>query len=187
MATFGLPGLRNTPPTGSTKPVLKPVYDHTTGTFAAPVYLEPKEFVIVEGLLPLSTRGMRQCLDVRVFLDPEEELRRRWKVQRDCTRRGYEPDQVLAELAKREPDSAAYIRPQRAHADIVVRFHRQSEPMDTRLGARLVLRPTLPHPDLESLVDSIHLNGYRPIRLGLDRDLGKAAEIMEIDGDCPAE
>ena len=29
--------------------------------------------------------------------------------------------------------------------------------------------------------------GYRPIRLGLDRDLGKAAEIMEIDGDCPAE
>ena len=168
-------------------PVLKPVYDHSTGTFGAPVYVEPKEFVIVEGLLPLSTRGMRQCLDVRVFLDPEEELRRRWKVQRDCAKRGYEPDQVLAELTKRESDSAAYIRPQRAHADIVVRFHRQSEPMDTRLGARLVLRPTLPHPDLESLVSSIRLNGYRPIRLGLDRDLGKAAEILEIDGDCPSE
>jgi phosphoribulokinase len=42
---------------------------------------------------------------VRVFLNPPEELRRRWKVQRDCSRRGYTTDQVLAELDLREPDS----------------------------------------------------------------------------------
>jgi len=169
------------------QPILKPVYDHSTGSFAAPVYMEPREFVIVEGLLPLYTRAMRDALDVRVYLDPEEELRRKWKVQRDCAKRGYEPEQVLREIDAREPDASAYIRPQRAHADIVVRFHRQSEPTDTRLGARLVLRPTLPHPDLQSLVASIQLNGYRPIRLGLDRDMGKPAEILEIDGDCPSE
>lgn len=169
------------------EPIMKPVYDHTTGTFGAPIYVQPKEFVLVEGLLPLSTRTMRDCLDVKVYLDPDEELRRRWKVQRDCAHRGYAEAQVRKELDAREADSREFVRPQRAHADIVVRFHRGQEASDSRLGARLVLRPTVPHPDLESLVASIHLNGYRPIRLGLDRDLGKPAEILEIDGDCPAE
>jgi uridine kinase len=42
---------------------------------------------------------------VRVYLNPLEEVRRRWKVQRDCSRRGYTTDQVLAELDRREPDS----------------------------------------------------------------------------------
>ncbi len=168
-------------------PILKPVYDHSDGTFRPPAYVEPREFVVVEGLLPLFTPGLRDCLDVRVYLDPEEELRREWKVQRDCTRRGYTPEQVLAELERREPDAVRFIRPQRAHADIVIRFHRQRPGNGAHLGARLVLRPTLPHPDLEGLVASLHHDGYEPIRLFLDRDLGKAAEILEIDGDCPPD
>jgi hypothetical protein len=57
-----------------------------------------------------------------VFLNPPDELRRRWKVQRDCSRRGYTTDQVLAELDRGEPDSEAFIRPQRRHADLVVSF-----------------------------------------------------------------
>ena len=65
---------------------------------------------------------MRDCYDVRVYLAPPEELRRRWKVQRDCSRRGYTTDEVLAELDRREPDSAEFIRPQERHADMVVSF-----------------------------------------------------------------
>ena len=49
---------------------------------------------------------------MRVFLAPPEELRRRWKVQRDCSRRGYTTDQVLEELDRREADSETFIRPQ---------------------------------------------------------------------------
>ena len=55
-----------------------------------------------------SATTRRRCatvFDVRVFLAPPEELRRRWKVQRDCSRRGYTTDQVLAELDRRERDS----------------------------------------------------------------------------------
>lgn len=169
-------------------PVLKPVYDHSTGTFGAPEYTEPREFVVVEGLLPLHTRTMREALDVRVYLDPEEELRRRWKVQRDTSKRGYRPEQVLRELEAREPDSTEFIRPQRADADIVVTFHRQRDrDNDAHLSARLVLRPTVPHPDMESVVAATRMDDYQPIRLGLDRDLGKPAEILEIDGDCPPD
>ena len=84
----------------------------------------PHDFTVVEGLLGYHTQAMRDCYDVRVFLAPPEELRRKWKVQRDCSRRGYTTDEVLAELDRREPDSAAFIRPQERHADMVVSFMR---------------------------------------------------------------
>ena len=44
---------------------------------------------------------------------------------RDCSRRGYTTDQVLAEIDRRESDADTFIRPQRGAADMVVRF---SEP-----------------------------------------------------------
>jgi len=104
------------------QPVLKPVYDHGTGQFTRPVLVEPRRFVIVEGLLPLHTKLARACFDATVYLDPPEDIRRAWKVRRDTAERGYTAEQVLAELERREPESAAFIRPQRAFADIVIRF-----------------------------------------------------------------
>ena len=165
--------------------ILKPRYDHSTGTFLAPVHVQPREFVLIEGLLPLHTRAMRDSLDVKVFLDPEETLRRQWKVERDCSKRGYEPEQVLEELDRREADTNAYIRPQRGEADIVVRFHRPQRPSpEGHLGARVVLRPTLPHPDLEPVLGTVERS---PIRLLLDRDHGKPADVLEIEADCPPD
>src|ERR1043166_2926111 len=96
------------------EPFLKPVYRHEDGTLGPLVRVDPKQFAVVDGL--------RRLYDVRVFLAPPEELRRKWKVQRDCSRRGYTTDQVLAELDRREPDSAAFIRPQERYADMVVSF-----------------------------------------------------------------
>jgi phosphoribulokinase len=137
--------------------ILKPVYRHADGTFGPPAYLKPGKFVIVEGLLGYHTVDMCECFDIRVFLDPPESLRRRWKVLRDCSRRGYTTNQVLAELDRREADSEAYIRPQRRHADMVVRFsppagEQESEADATHLDAHLLLRPGLPHPDLEDVI-----------------------------------
>src|ERR671931_444782 len=83
------------------EPILKPVYNHRSGTFDAPVYLEPREFVIAEGLHGFSNAALRECFDIKVYLDPPEELRRRWKVQRDTAKRGYTVEQVLAELERR--------------------------------------------------------------------------------------
>jgi phosphoribulokinase len=134
--------------------ILKPVYRHQDGTFGPPVYVRPERFTIVEGLFGYFLPEMLDCYDVRVFLDPPEDLRRRWKVQRDCTRRGYTTDQVLTELDRREPDSEAFIRPQRRHGDMIVRFipppDEGSDP--THLAAELTLGPGLPHPDLTPFV-----------------------------------
>jgi len=135
------------------QPVLKPVYDHRTGTLARPAYLHPAHYLIVEGLLSYHTETLRSAHDVRVFLAPPEELRRAWKLKRDCTRRGYTTDQVLWELDHREPDAEAFIRPQQAHADVVVSFRAGRGGDLTNLDAEVVLRDTLPHPDLAPLVD----------------------------------
>lgn len=133
--------------------ILKPVYRHSDGTFAPPVYVSPARFTVIEGLLGYHLPEMLDVYDVRVYLNPPEDLRRRWKVQRDCSRRGYTTDQVLAELDRREPDSEAFIRPQRRHADMLINFKPAEADKDpTHLDAELTLRDELPHPDLTPFV-----------------------------------
>jgi phosphoribulokinase len=132
--------------------ILKPVYQHKDGTFGPLVYCAPNSFMVIEGLLGYHSEDMRKAYDVRVYLDPPESLRRQWKVDRDCSKRGYTTDEVLADLDRREPDSEAFIRPQRRHADIVVcRMESENDPFI--LDARLTLRDGLPHPDLAPFVD----------------------------------
>jgi phosphoribulokinase len=168
-------------------PVLKPVYDHHSGTLARPEYVEPRDFVIVEGLLPLHTKLAAACFDVTVYLNPPEEVRREWKIKRDTAQRGYRTEQVLAELDRREPESEAYIRPQRRRADMVVRFaaiSQRHDPPGTPLSAELLLRPTIPHPDLSEILagsgQSMHL------KLTRDED-GRPADTLHIHGYVPRE
>ncbi len=130
------------------EPILKPVYVHSDGTFGPPVYVDPKPFTIVEGLLGYHSETLLDSYDVRVYLAPPEDLRRRWKVKRDTSRRGYTTDQVLSELDKREPDSAQFIRPQERYADVVVSFRAGDGHDPNALDAELLLRDSLPHPDL---------------------------------------
>jgi len=133
------------------EPILKPVYRHSDGTFGPPVYVKPNRFMVIDGLFGYYLPEMRDAYDVRVYLNPPEELRRQWKVQRDCSRRGYTTDQVLADLDKREPDSEAHIRPQRAYADMLVSFKPTTDD-PAHLDAELTLRDGLPHPDLKEFV-----------------------------------
>lgn len=172
------------------QPILKPIYSHKTGTFEPPVYIKPAKFVIVEGLLGYSTRGARDCYDIKVYLAPPESLRAKWKVKRDTQKRGYTEEQVLAELEKREPDSEQYIRPQRQWSDIVISFYQPEEDAEQangHLNVRLVLRPTIPHPDFTEIVKSTNGNSISAIRLGLDRDMAKPVDVLEVDGHATLE
>ena len=164
------------------EPVLKPVYDHRNGTLATPEFVKPKQFVIAEGLLGYTTRRMRDCYDVKIYLDPEEELRVKWKIHRDTTKRGYTLEEVMAMLEKRKDASINYIHPQRTFADIVIRFQRPAgaNGSDTQLDARHILRPTLPHPDFSPLVDG-STNAGLHLELARDRD-GKPVDVLEISG-----
>jgi phosphoribulokinase len=163
------------------EPVLKPVYNHSQGTLDRPVLFEPGQFVIIEGLLPLHTRLARACFDLSVYLDPPEPIRYGWKVKRDMRDRGYTEEQVVADLRRREPESAAFIRPQRAWADVVARFApiaERGEDGRAPLSATVLLRPTAPHPDLSGVLTE---DTREAIHLKLARDIdGKPVDALHI-------
>lgn len=171
------------------EPILKPVYQHKDGTLGPPVYVAPARFTVIEGLLGFHSAAMRDAYDVRVFLNPPEDLRRRWKVRRDCTRRGYTTDQVLAELDRREADSAAYIRPQRRYADMLISFIPNGDGADDQihLDAELTLVDDgLPHPDLTPFVQDgpdgltlVDRGEERVLRIPGRMDVDHAAAIEE--------
>ena len=161
------------------EPVLKPVYNHVHGTFAPPVYLRASPFLIAEGLLNFHTETLRSAHEIRVFLAPPEDLRRAWKVKRDCTRRGYTTSEALAELDRRQGDAEAYIRPQRAWADIVVAFRPDHGRGPAHLDTDVVLRDTLPHPDLSPLIDG---TPGGPTLIEREHE-----QLLRIPGDLSAE
>jgi len=171
------------------EPVLKPHYDHKRGDFGPPQYIVPKPFLIVEGLLGMYRQEMRSAYSVRVFLNPPEKLRWRWKIRRDTTQRGYTEPEVLRELDIREPDSAAYIRPQQYYADVVVSFYPRASSQaekgdDAHLNVHLTLYGTLPHPDLSEVIAE---DRSGCVRATLGREGGRAVEYLEIDGAIPDE
>ena len=163
------------------QPILKPVYNHSNGMLERPVVVEPTDFMVIEGLFPLWSKLSRACFDATVYLDPPEPIRRAWKVARDTSKRGYTEDQVLADLDKREPESEAFIRPQRSSADIVVQFSpilSRGETAEDPLSATLLLRPTIPHPDLLPVVgdetsEAMHLKLLRD-------DDGKPVDALHV-------
>ena len=171
------------------EPILKPHYEHTLGDFGPPQYIVPQPFLIVEGLLGFYSREMRNAYSVLVYLNPPEELRRRWKVRRDSTKRGYSEKEVLRELEVREKDSAEFIRPQRTHADIEVSFYsgpstQSLQNDDAHLNVRLTLHGTLHHPDLSHIIEE---DRSGCVRATLGREEGRAVEYLEIDGSIPDE
>ena len=165
------------------KPILKPVYNHDDGTLGPAEYIEPREYIILEGLLGYSTRTMRDCYDVKVYMEPMENLRVRWKIQRDTLARGYDIDTVLKVLEKRELVSEKHIHPQRVFADMVVRFFppdNNTEETGAGLNVIHTLRPTLPHPDLSTILEAGAKAG---IKLELSRDAdGKPVDLLAING-----
>lgn len=95
-------------------------YDHATGLFTPPRPIPASDFVLVTGLHALYPPVLRQRLDVAVFLDMDEDLRRFFKIRRDVGERGHPLQRVLDSIERRRIDYEAHILPQRDRADVVL-------------------------------------------------------------------
>src|ERR1022692_4824872 len=168
--------------------IAKPVYDHSDGTFKAPEHVEPNEVVIIQGLHPFLLPGIREAFDLKVWLDPEPALRIRWKLQRDIAKRGYNESQVRAEIEARRPDAEAHIEPQRAQADLVVRFSSPGKDVSPGISDHLNVRLTQSH-SLPQLAFEHALDNGTTVRLRNDiaDDDGRQSDVIEIDGRISAE
>ncbi|NLZ30166.1 MAG: phosphoribulokinase [Methanomicrobiales archaeon] len=102
--------------------IQKPVYNHDYGRFDHPVPFHPTKILIVEGLHPFITERLRDLIDFKLYVDPDPDVKRAWKIKRDVEQRGYSPEAVLAEMEVRRPDYERYVEPQRRFADAVIRI-----------------------------------------------------------------
>jgi uridine kinase len=150
--------------TGNT--IYKVHYDHHTGRFTEPQPVRPNHFLIFQGLHALAIQQLREMYDLRIFLDPEESLRRLWKVQRDGKERGYTPEQVLESLRRRDADRNKYILSQRAHADLIVVWHPQTPLTEDEFDADPPLAlevQTLNSFNLGAFVDGVTARGVEVV------------------------
>jgi phosphoribulokinase len=165
------------------QPILKPTYNHNGGVLGPPEYVAPKDYIILEGLLGYATPKLRDAYDVKFYLEPEEDLRMRWKFQRDTGIGRYDIEQVKAALAQLKHDSEESVIPQRTYADMVVSFYPpDNDPGESgeRLNVRHILRPTLPHLDLAPVLEAGADHGFM---LELARDIdGRPVDALHIYG-----
>jgi phosphoribulokinase len=164
------------------KAIEKPVYNHHTGTFGPPVPFPPPRILIMEGLHPLFTERLRELMDFTLFVDPDEEVKRSWKMKRDMGDRGYRPGQVEGERARRADDYRRYIAPQRQYADAVISagFSRYGRELGASQGiyqvSLLQTRPEERIRDIELSIDLSHLLSLS------DRNFLMEFRIEELDG-----
>lgn len=104
------------------KIIYRSEYDHDSGKFTKPSKVIPKEFIIIAGLHLFYLPKLRKNIDLKIFIDTDESLRRHWKIIRDTNKRGYSTLKILEQIETRMKDASKYIYPQKKFADMVVKF-----------------------------------------------------------------
>lgn len=136
-------------------------YDHKSGSFTKEHKIYPKKYVMLSGLHAFYLPQMRKVMDLKIFMDTDEALRRYWKIQRDTTKRGYSPQKILEQIEARTEDNEKYIHPQKKFADIVIHYFDENltDCCDTNYQAIVSLKFVLSSSiNLEPLVDFMHKN-----------------------------
>ncbi|MBY7143304.1 uridine kinase [Virgibacillus sp. NKC19-3] len=100
----------------------KPVYDyklHTRSNEVIPV--EPKDVIILEGILILDNPKLVDLMDIKVFVDTDADLRIVRRLLRDIKERGRSLDSVIDQYINYvRPSHLQFIEPTKRYADIII-------------------------------------------------------------------
>ena len=104
------------------KTIKKPVYDYTIHNRSDEVVrVEPKEVIILEGILVLFDERLRNLMDIKVFVDTDDDIRIIRRIQRDMKERGRTLQSVIDQyLDTVKPMYHQFIEPTKRYADIIV-------------------------------------------------------------------
>lgn len=99
-----------------------PTYDFITcSRMKETVTVNPKEVVVVEGILVLTDKSLRDMMDVKVFVDADADERLIRVIYRDCIERGRTPQMVIDRYIETlKPMHELYIEPSKRYADLIV-------------------------------------------------------------------
>lgn len=99
-----------------------PVYDfsrHARDTRVDRV--EPKPVILIEGVLVLADRRLRDAMDLRVFVDTDAKIRYARRLTRDVADRGRTVESVRSQYAASvHPMHVQFVEPSRRYAELIV-------------------------------------------------------------------
>lgn len=106
----------------SGRPVEAPIYDFNRHLRAAQCRrLEPASLVLVEGMLILESEPLRNRLDLKLFVDTDDDVRFIRRLQRDVNSRGRDMDSVIAQyMTTVKPMHERFVYPSRRWADLII-------------------------------------------------------------------
>ena len=104
------------------QPVSVPVYDFTAHARSEEVQrTDPRKVVIVDGLLILFDRQLRELMDIKIFVDTDADLRFIRRLSRDLRERGRTVDAVIEQYTSTvRPMHLEFVEPSKRYADIIV-------------------------------------------------------------------
>lgn len=100
----------------------QPVYNYKEYTRTQEtLYREPKDVIIVEGILILEDQRLRDLMDIKVYVDTDDDIRIIRRIKRDVQERGRTLDSVIHQyLSVVKPMHEQFIEPTKKYADIII-------------------------------------------------------------------
>ena len=99
-----------------------PVYDYTVHNRSDEVItIEPRQVIIVEGILIFADEALRELMDIRIFVDTDADVRLCRRIKRDVNKRGRTLESVLTQYQQTvKPMHEKYVEPSKKFANLVV-------------------------------------------------------------------
>lgn len=104
------------------KPVEQPVYSYLTCTRQPEtVHIEPKEVIVIEGIMALSNKKLREQMDLKIFVDADADDRLIRVIKRDVIERGRTAEAVMERYQRvLKPMHQQFIEPCKRYADVII-------------------------------------------------------------------
>lgn len=99
-----------------------PTYDYTKHTRSdKTITINPTKIILIEGILVLENKKIRNITDTKVFIDADSDVRLQRRILRDTKERGRSLDSVLEQFIKQvKPMHEKYVEPTKKYADIII-------------------------------------------------------------------
>jgi uridine kinase len=99
-----------------------PVYDYAAHTRSTEVIRrEPTDVIIIEGILILEDKKLRDMMDIKVYVDTDDDVRIIRRIRRDIIERGRSLDSVINQyLNQVKPAHHQFVEPSKRYADIII-------------------------------------------------------------------
>ncbi len=100
----------------------QPTYSYITCTrLPETVHVEPKDVIIIEGIMALYDKGLRDLMDLKIFVDAGADERLLRVIERDIAERGHPLEMLITKYRNvLKPMHDEFIEPTKQYADIII-------------------------------------------------------------------